>query len=69
MEPTTYKNNDNNTDMECPICYNSLAPPVVQMCTNKHNICGTCFLALAAKSSGVITCPLCRLMALEITES
>jgi hypothetical protein len=59
LKESTFKNNEDNARLECPICYENLENPRFLPCF--HKFCIECVLKLEQESlNGIIKCPLCR---------
>jgi hypothetical protein len=59
LKESTFKNNEDNARLECPICYENLENPRFLPCF--HKFCIECVLKLEQESlNGKIKCPLCR---------
>ncbi len=59
LKESTFKNNEDNTQLECPICYENLQNPRFLPCF--HKFCSECVHKMEQESlNGTIKCPLCR---------
>jgi hypothetical protein len=59
LKESTFKNNEDNTQLECPICYENLENPRYLPCF--HKFCIECVHKMEQESlNGKIKCPLCR---------